>query len=63
MYTVADNVEKLTDYNRSMAVALGKASRGSTVEDMYFIEKLSKTAHALGFVLILTDDARKESDS
>jgi hypothetical protein len=49
--TVAANVAQLIGWNRSMAVALGKAERGSQAEDMYFIEKLERTAHALGFVL------------
>lgn len=51
MKTVAANVQLLTSWNRSMAVALEKAERGSQAEDMYFIEKLEKTADALGFVL------------
>lgn len=52
MYTVAANVNKLTEYNRSMAVALEKAESGSKVEDMYFIEKLEKTANLLNKTLL-----------
>lgn len=51
MRTVAANVQQLIGWNRSMAVALEKAENGSQVEDMFFIEKLEKTAKALGFVL------------
>ena len=49
METVAANVEKLIDWNRSMAVALERAENGSEVEDQYFIEKLRKSAAVLGY--------------
>lgn len=51
MYTVATNITALIEFNRSMAVALEKAEKGSTAEDMYFLEKLGKTAGRLGFRL------------
>ena len=51
METVAANVERLIDWNRSMAVALERAEKGSEVEDQYFLEKLSKSAGVLGYVL------------
>lgn len=51
METVAANVNMLIGYNRSMTVALEKAENGSEVEDMYFVEKLAKSARLLGFEL------------
>ena len=57
-YTVAANVDALIGFNRSMAVALDKAERGSSVEDMYFIEKLQKTAERLGYKLV-SDNGEK----
>lgn len=51
MNTVAANVDRLTEYNRSMAIALDKAENGSDAEDMYFTEKLAKTAKLLGYEL------------
>ncbi len=51
METIAANVNMLIGHNRSMAVALEKAENGSAVEDMYFIEKLRKTAKLLGYKL------------
>lgn len=51
MYSVKANVSALIDFNRSMAVALDKAAYGSDAEDMYFLEKLGKTAARLGFRL------------
>jgi len=48
MRTVAANVEKLIGWNRSMAVALERAEKGSEVEDSYFIEKLRKSVAVLG---------------
>lgn len=53
--TVSCNVETLISLNRSMAVALDKAENGSCVEDMYFLEKLQKTAKQLGYTLIRED--------
>lgn len=51
MRTVAANVYDLISLNRLMAVALNRAEKGSPDEDSYFIEKLCKSAKALGFVL------------
>ena len=51
MNTVAANVQQLEGWNRSMAGALERAANGSDAEDMYFIEKLEKTANAIGFEL------------
>lgn len=51
MKTVAANVQKLIDWNRSMAVALERAENGSEAEDSYFIEKLRKSAAVLGYSL------------
>lgn len=53
--TINYNVGALTDYNRSMRVALQKAYNGSTVEDDYFLEKLEKTANQLGYKLVKQD--------
>lgn len=50
-HTVATNVSRLIDFNRSMAVALKRAEKGSQAEDMYFIEKLEKSALLLGYRL------------
>ena len=52
MDTVAANVDRLTEYNRSMAIALERAESGSAIEDMYFLEKLEKTANLLGYALM-----------
>lgn len=51
MRTIVENVEILTNWNHSMAVALKKAGNGSNAEDMYFIEKLRNSAAVLGFSL------------
>jgi len=51
MRTVAANVTNLIDWNRSMAVALERAEKGSEVEDSYFIEKLRKSAAVLWYSL------------
>ncbi|KKN48404.1 hypothetical protein LCGC14_0653510 [marine sediment metagenome] len=52
MSTVRANVDVLSAYLQSMQCAIGKAKRGSDVEDMYFIEKLEKMANRLGYNLI-----------
>ena len=52
MNTVAANVDKLIEHNRSMAIALERAENGSAVEDMYFLEKLEKTANLVNRTLI-----------
>lgn len=51
MRTVAANVQNLIGWNRSMAIALERAEKGSPNEDSYFIEKLCKTAAVLGYSL------------
>lgn len=56
METVAANVETLISHNRSMAIALDKAENGSQVEDMYFLEKLEKSAILLGYKLVKNTD-------
>jgi len=61
METVAANVEKLIDWNRSMAVALERAEKGSEAEDSYFIEKLCKSAGVLGYVLDVPARANEET--
>ena len=52
MSTVKANVDALSAYIQSMLCAVGKAKKGSDCEDMYFIEKLEKTANRLGYNLI-----------
>ncbi len=52
MSKVKANVTALSDYIQSMLCAVGKAERGSGVEDMYFVEKLEKIANRLGYDLI-----------
>ena len=49
---VKENKLMLDAYNKSMAVAIDKAMRGSDAEDMYFMEKLRKTAGLLGYKLV-----------
>ncbi len=51
MKTVAANVERLIGWNRSMAVALERAEKGSEGEDQYCLETLRRSAGGLGFVL------------
>ena len=51
MKTVVANIDLLMCYSKSMAVALAKAKNGSQAEDMYFLEKLEKTAKLLGYTL------------
>ena len=53
MKTVAANVDRLIEHNRSMAVALERAENGSDVETMYFLERLEKSANLLGYKLVL----------
>ena len=52
MNEITANVDLLMCYAKSMQVALAKAKNGSTVEDTYFLEKLQKTAHTLGYNLV-----------
>ncbi len=58
MSTVRANVDALSAYIKSMLCAVGKAERGSDVEDMYFVEKLEKTANRLGYDLIKQGGAK-----
>jgi hypothetical protein len=51
MSKVLENLEALKDFHRSMGCALTKATMGSPCEDGYFLEKLEKTAHRMGFEL------------
>lgn len=48
---VLTNLTRLEAYLASMQCAINKAQNGSDVEDMYFLEKLTKMAHCLGFDL------------
>ncbi len=49
---VKQNQTALRGYIVSMQCAVDKATEGSDVEDMYFIEKLEKMANRLGYDLI-----------
>lgn len=51
-FTVATNVEALISYNRSMAIALERAEDDSPAEDAYFLEKLERSAIAIGYKLV-----------
>jgi hypothetical protein len=51
MSKVKDNVEALDCYMISMRCAVDKAKRGSTVEDGYFMEKLTKMCNRMGYEL------------
>ena len=52
MSKVKTNVVALSSYLRSMQRAVGKAERGSEVEDIYFVEKLERAADRLGYRLV-----------
>lgn len=56
MYDVHENWVALEGYIQSMQCAVSKAANGSTVETMYFIEKLEKTANKLGYKLVILKD-------
>lgn len=49
---VKENLVSLQLYHRSMTVALDKAERDSEVEDMYFLEKLIRTANCMGYKMV-----------
>lgn len=63
MRTVAANVANLIAWNRSMAVALERAENGSNAEDAYYIEKLRKSAAALGYSMTLCKAPEPERPS
>jgi hypothetical protein len=56
MSKVLENVVGLDSFNLSMRCAIDKAMHGSDVEDAYFLEKLEKTAHTMGYDLVKQSD-------